>query len=99
MELSRELKSAIKTGDLSFGQNQASDACAEGKAKLVIFAVNCPQEYIDGLRARHPDVPMHRTDLVNRELGAACAKPFPISTICVRGEGGSELLSLQPNID
>ena len=99
MDLSRQLKTAIKTGDLTFGQNQASDACANGNAKLVIFAINCPQEYIDGLRARHPDVPMHRTDLVNRELGPACAKPFPISTICVLGEGDSELLSLQPNID
>ena len=99
MDLSRQLKTAIKTGDLTFGQNQASDACANGEAKLLIFAVNCPQEYIDGLRARHPDVSMHRTDLVNRELGPACAKPFPISTICVLSEGDSELLSLQSNID
>ena len=99
MDLSRQLKTAINTGDLPFGQNQASDASANGDAKLIIFAVNCPQDYIDGLRARHPDVPMHRTDLVNRELGAACAKPFPVSTICVRGEGGSELLSLAPNLD
>ena len=99
MDLSRQLKTAINTGDLTFGQNQASDACANGDAKLIIFAVNCPQDYIDGLRARHPDVPMHRTDLVNRELGAACAKPFPVSTICVLGEGGSELLCLTPNLD
>ena len=99
MDLSRQLKTAIKTGNLTFGQNQASDACANGEAKLLIFAVNCPQEYIDGSRARHPDAPMHRTDLVNRELGAACAKPFPVSTICVLGEGGSELLTLQPNMD
>jgi len=99
MELSRELKTAIKSGDLTFGQNQASDACAEGKAKLLIFAVNCPQEYIDGLRARHPDVPMHRTDLVNRELGAACAKPFAVSSICVIDAGDSDLLTLRPNVD
>lgn len=99
MDLSRQLKTANKTGELTFGQNQAADACANGVAKLVIFAANCPQDYIDGLRARHPDVPMHRTDLVNRELGAACAKPFPVSTICVLGEGGSELLSLRPNLD
>ena len=99
MDLSRQLNTAIKSGNLTFCQNQASDACANGDAKLLIFAVNCPQEYIDGLRARHPDVPMHRTDLVNRELGAACAKPFPISTICVLGEGGSELLNLQPNLE
>jgi len=99
MDLSRQLKTAIKTGNLTFGQNQASDACANGEAKLLIFSVNCPQKYIDDLRARHPDVSMHRTDLVNRELGPACAKPFPISTICVLSEGDSELLSLQSNLD
>ena len=98
MDLSRQLKTAIKTGDLTFGQNQASDACANGQAKLLIFAANCPQDYIDDLQARHPDVPMYQTELVNRELGSACAKPFPVSTICVRGEGGSELLNLTPNI-
>ena len=98
MDLSRQLKTAIKTGDLTFGQNQAADACAKGQAKVLIFAANCPQDYIDDLRARHPDVPMYQTELVNRELGSACAKPFPVSTICVRGEGGSELLNLSPNI-
>ena len=98
MDLSRQLKTAIKTGDLTFGQNQASDACENGQAKLLIFAANCPQDYIDDLRARHPDVPMYQTELVNRELGSACAKPFPVSTICVRGEGGSDLLNLSPNI-
>ena len=98
MDLSRQLKTAIKTGDLTFGQNQASDACANGQAKLLIFAANCPPDYIDNLRARHPDVQMYQTELVNRELGSACAKPFPVSTICVRGEGGSELLNLTPNI-
>ncbi len=99
MDLNRQLKTAISSGELTFGQNQTIDACANGNAKLVIFAANCPQDYIDSLRARHPDVPMHRIELVNRELGAACAKPFSISTICVLNEGNSELLNLRPNLD
>ena len=99
MDLSKQLKTAISSGELTYGQNQAMDACANGNAKLIIFAANCPQEYIDGLRARHPDIPMHRIELVNRELGAACAKPFSISTICVLNEGSSELLNLRPNIE
>ena len=99
MDLGRQLKTAISSGELTYGQNQAMDACANGNAKLIIFAANCPQDYIDGLRARHPDIPMHRIELVNRELGAACAKPFSISTICVLNEGSSELLNLRPNIE
>ena len=30
MDLSRQLKNAIATGDLRFGQRQALDACARG---------------------------------------------------------------------
>ena len=98
MDLSRQLKTAINSGNLTFGQNQASDACANGEAKLLIFAVNCPQEYIDSLHATHPSITLHRVHMVNRDLGVACAKPFSISTICITDVGDSELLSLQTNI-
>jgi len=99
MDLVRQLKTAMSSGSLLLGQNQTADACATGDAELVIFAANCPQEFIDGQTSRHPDVPMHRVNLVNRDLGAACAKPFHVSTICVLDAGSSDLLSLQPNLD
>ena len=55
MDLSRQLKTAISTGKLLFGQRQAVDACASGEAKLVILAANCPQEYIDKLIHQYID--------------------------------------------
>ena len=99
MDLVRQLKTAMSSGNVLLGQNQTADACSAGDAKLVIFAANCPQEFVADMASRHPDVPMHRVNLVNRDLGAACAKPFHISTICVLDAGNSELLSLQPNLD
>ena len=99
MGLVRQLKTAMSIGTLLLGQNQTADACATGDAELVIFAANCPQDFIDDLTSRHPDVTMHRVSLVNRDLGAACAKPFYISTICGIDAGNSDLLSLQPNLD
>ena len=99
MDISRQLKVAVKTGKMLFGQRQTVDACARGEAKLVILAVNCPQDYIDDLHARHPSIIMHRVSMVNRDLGVACAKPFAISTICVTDSGESDLLALQSNID
>ena len=84
LDISRQLKVAVKTGKMLFGQRQTVDACARGDAKLVILAANCPQDYIDNLHARHPSVIMHRVMMVNRDLGVACAKPFAISTICIR---------------
>jgi large subunit ribosomal protein L30e len=99
MDIVKELKIAIKNGTLLYGQNQTAAACAHGEAKLVILAANCPLEYVEELHSSHPDVPIHRVAMVNRELGAACAKPFHVSTICIVDEGGSDLLSLRSNLD
>ena len=99
MDLSRQLKNAIATGNLLFGQRQAKDACANGNAKMVILAANCPEDYCTALRASHPEVTMHRARMVNRELGIACGKPFSVSTLTVLDAGNSDLLSLETNIE
>ena len=99
MDISRQLKLANTTGKLLFGQRQAIDACAKGDAKCIIVAANCPQEYLDDLAAKHPEVTLHRTMMVNRDLGVASGKPFSISTITVIDAGESELLTLSGNIE
>ena len=99
MDISKQLKIANTTGELLFGQRQAIDACAEGDAKCIILAANCPQEYIDDLAAKHPEVTMHRTVMVNRDLGVASGKPFSVSTITVVNAGDSELLTLDSNLE
>jgi large subunit ribosomal protein L30e len=99
MDISRQLKIASATGKLLFGQRQAIDAFAKGDAKCVILAANCPQDYIDDLAAKHPEVTMHRTMIVNRDLGVASGKPFSISTITVIDAGDSDLLTLNGNLE
>ncbi|MBT3657512.1 MAG: 50S ribosomal protein L30e [Euryarchaeota archaeon] len=99
MDISKQLKIANTTGELLFGQRQAIDACAEGDAKCIILAANCPQEYIDDLAAKHPEVTMHRTVMVNRDLGVASGKPFSVSTITVVNAGDSDLLTLDSNLE
>ena len=59
MDISRQLKLANTTGKLLFGQRQAIDACAKGDAKCIVVAANCPQEYLDDLAAKHPEVTLH----------------------------------------
>ena len=99
MDMSKQLKIANTTGELLFGQRQAIDACAEGNAKCIILAANCPQEYIDDLAAKHPEVTMHRSVLVNRDLGVASGKPFSVSTVTVIDAGESDLLTLSSNLE
>ena len=99
MDISRQLKLANTTGKLLFGQRQAIDACAKGEAKCIIVAANCPQEYLDDLAAKHPEVTLHRTVIVNRDLGVASGKPFSSSTITVVDAGESDLLTLSGNLE
>ncbi|RPG70054.1 MAG: 50S ribosomal protein L30e [Euryarchaeota archaeon TMED99] len=99
MDLNRQLKNAIATGNLRFGQRQAIDACARGEAKLIIFAANCPTEFTDELHANHPEVTKFRAGMVNRELGIACSKPFAVSTISIIDAGDSDLLQLETNLE
>ena len=98
MDISRQIKQGISTGEIVFGQRETISACARGDARLILVAANCPQEHMDVLVSNHPNIPVHRLQMVNRELGSACAKPFAVSSICVIDAGQSELMSLDHNL-
>ncbi len=98
MDIARHLKQGMSTGRIVFGQRQTRSACANGDARLVVVAANCPSDYIATLSENHPDVPVHQVPLVNGQLGAACAKPFPVSALCIIDPGQSDLLSLSSNV-
>ena len=98
MDIAKQLKQGMSTGSIVFGQRQTRSACANGDARLVVVAANCPSDYISGLSESHPDVPVHQVAMVNGQLGAASAKPFPVSALCIIDAGQSDLLSLSSNI-
>ena len=98
MDIARQLKQGISTGSIVFGQRQTSSQCSKGDAKMVLVAANCPESFIDELRNSHPSIPMHQVAMVNRQLGAACGKPFPVSSLCILAAGISDLLQLAPNL-
>lgn len=98
MDVLRELKDACSTGKLIFGQKQAKANCLDGTAKLIVFSMNCPEEYVNEITTKNSGVAMYRVNVVNRELGAVCGKPFPVSAIAVLDPGRSKLLSLKPNL-
>ncbi|MGB1559295.1 MAG: 50S ribosomal protein L30e [Candidatus Thalassarchaeaceae archaeon] len=98
MDIGRQLKQGINSGEIVFGQRQTTSQCTRGAAKLVLVASNCPESFIDHLRNSHPSVPIHQVTMVNRQLGAACGKPFPVSSLCVIEPGQSDLLQLAPNV-
>ena len=98
MDLARQLKQGINSGDIVFGQRQTTSECSKGNAKMVLIAANCPDSFVDEIRNSFPSVPVHQVTLVNRQLGAACGKPFPVSSLCIVDPGQSDLLQLAPNM-
>ena len=98
MDISRQIKQGISTGKLVFGQRETIAACSRGDARLVLIAANCPQQHVEMMVNDHPNIPVHRLAMVNRELGSACAKPFSVSSVCVIDAGQSELMTLDHNL-
>ncbi|MAK40414.1 MAG: 50S ribosomal protein L30e [Euryarchaeota archaeon] len=98
MDLARQLKQGISSGKILFGQRQTSSACAKGDVKIAIVAANCPESYINNLRTSNPDLVIHQVMMVNRQLGAACGKPFPVSALGILDSGQSDLSQLKSNI-
>ncbi|MBF93272.1 MAG: 50S ribosomal protein L30e [Euryarchaeota archaeon] len=98
MDIARHLKQGINTGKIVFGQRQTVSQCSNGGAQLVLVAANCPESFINDLRNSNPSIPIHQVTLVNRQLGAACGKPFPVSSLCILDPGQSDLLQLVPNL-
>ena len=96
MDIARQLKQGINSGELVFGQRQTVSHCTKGGAKLVLVASNCPESFIDDLRNSHPSVPIHQVTMVNRQLGAACGKPFPVSSLCVIDPGTERFTAVSP---
>ena len=98
MDIARQLKQGINSGTIVFGQRQTASECSKGAAKLVLIAANCPEPFIDEIRNSFPAIPVHQVSMVNRQLGAACGKPFPVSSLCIVDAGQSDLLQLLPNL-
>ena len=91
VDMGRALKTAISTGKVVFGEQQAVKAVKKGEAKLVIVSNNCPNEY---LKSKGHGVPVHVFEGTNLELGALAGKPFSVSAMAVLDKGSSNILSL-----
>ena len=89
MDINRALRTATKTGEVTFGASQAKKAIASKKGKLIVIASNCPASELKEQKG----VPVLEFPGNNRELGAACGKPFPVSVVTVIKPGESQILA------
>jgi large subunit ribosomal protein L30e len=91
-DISRSLKAAVATGKVKFGLSETKKAMSTGAAKLVVVSENCPD---DELRSGETKVKVVVYPGDNLELGAACGKPFAVSSLVILDQGSSDILSVR----
>jgi large subunit ribosomal protein L30e len=88
-DMSKVLRSTISTGKVLIGARQTIDAVKNGKAQVVVVASNSMEQTLNELKG----VPVIKYPGTGVDLGAACGKPYAITTLAVLEPGESEILS------
>lgn len=88
MDIGREIRKAIETGNVILGVDQTKRAIREGNAKLVVLSENCPDSFL----RTQSNTRSIRFEGSNVDLGSACGKPFSVSALAVLDPGESEIL-------
>ena len=92
INVDRALRSSIRTGKVVLGSNKTIETGQSGQAKLIIYAVDCPQDVRE--RIESMDTPIYSYQGMGKDLGSACGKPFSVATLAVIEPGDSEIMAL-----
>lgn len=95
IDLEKALRKALKTGKVYLGSKRTIKALRNGEAKLVVLAMNCPEEVKEEIKKY--SVPTITFKGTNMELGAVCGKPFSVAALAVVEAGESEILNVGEN--
>lgn len=103
IDVDKAIGTAVKTGKVVLGANEAIKNAQSGKAKLIVVATNCPIhtrgdiEYYGRLSG--VNIVVYKGTSI--DLGIACGKPFMVSALSVKEPGDSDILKLseQPSLE
>ncbi|RLI79510.1 50S ribosomal protein L30e [Archaeoglobales archaeon] len=91
VDVERALRRALSTGKVYLGAKRTLKALRSGDVKLVVTAVNCPEEFLEEIKRY--DIPVLTYNGTNMDLGATCGKPFGVSMLAIVEPGESEILN------
>lgn len=91
INVDKSLIKAVKTGKVIIGANRTVDAAADGSAKMVILASNCPEDVKK--KVQETNVPVLEYEGTSVELGPVCGKPFTIAAMAILDAGESDILA------
>jgi len=96
IDVNKQIKIVVKTGKIDFGCEEAVDAVRTGRAKLIILASNCPENYRKEIlsNARLSQISVYTYSGTSLDLATVCEKPFVVAAVTVKEPGDSEILKL-----
>ncbi len=96
VDVVKEIRRAVDTGKVSFGQRESLDGVLGGTAKVVVIANNCPKKFREKISHAAKIAGTDFLDFEENglELGSVCGKPFNVSAMTVNDFGKSNLGSL-----
>lgn len=91
INVDKSLNKAVKTGKVIIGANRTVDAAANGSAKMVVLASNCPEDIKK--KVQETNVQVLEYEGTSVELGPICGKPFTIAAMAIIDVGESDILA------
>lgn len=87
MALIEDIQSAIKSDKIIFGYRKTIKFMKLSTPKLIIIAGNVPEDMRKEIEhnAKIGGVKVEIFNGTSKELGLLCGKPFPITTITIKG--------------
>ncbi|MDG6222872.1 MAG: 50S ribosomal protein L30e [Candidatus Bathyarchaeota archaeon] len=96
IDINKAITTTAKTGRIQIGAKSALKSAKAKKAKLIIFASNCPsgiQEEIEQY-CKIAEIPVSVFKGESTDLGALCGKPYTICVLTVKDPGDSQILKI-----
>jgi len=103
IDVDKAIATAVKTGKVVFGANEAIRSARTGKARLIVVASNSPMQVREDLdyygKLSGISIVTYRGS--SSDLGMTCGKRFAIATLTVKEAGDSDILKLveSPNAE
>ncbi len=85
--LEDEIKEALKKNKAILGFKESLKFLKTGKPRLIVIAKNISEDFRKEIEynAKIAKVKIKVFDGSSKELGTICGKPFPVSTIVIKG--------------
>ena len=95
-KLAKNLDIMLKTGEAIMGSNSVMKRLLTGKAKLILFTENCPDDIKERVvyYSKLAKTPCHEVKASSLELGSMCKTQYPVSVMAIINQGDSEITEL-----